>query len=99
MAKLVEDTSGSLQSEMRQDIESLRSELGLLQVEVKSGFDRVEASTGRNSRMLAAGTASVLALNRWAAQRDKLDRKRDREISDLRARLAKLERGYKRRAS
>jgi hypothetical protein len=92
LAKLVEDTSNSLQTEVRQEIELLRGEM-------KSGFDRIEASTQRNTRMLVGGTASVLALNQWAAQRDKLDRKRDREISDLRTRLARLERVSKRRAS
>ena len=92
LAKLVEDTSNSLHAEMSQELELLRGEM-------KSGFDRIESVSQRNTRMLTGGTASLLALNRWAEQRDKQDRKRDQEISNLRARLAKLERDSKRRAS
>ncbi len=92
LAKLVEDTSNSLHAEMSQELELLRGEM-------KSGFDLIASASQRNTRMLTGGTASLLALNRWAEQRDKLDRKRDQEISNLRARLARLERDSKRRAS
>ena len=78
LAKLVEDTSNSLHAEMSQELELLRGEM-------KSGFDRIESVSQCNSRTLTGGTASLLALNRWAEQRDRLDRKRDQEISNLRA--------------
>lgn len=69
-----------------------------LQREMRTGLERVEAATARNSKVLAGGSKAVAAFSEWAAKRDQLDRKRDQEIRDLRARLTKLERN-KRRAS
>jgi hypothetical protein len=69
-----------------------------LQREMHIGFDRVEAATGRNTKTLSGGTSALLALHRWAGQRDKLDTRRDREIHDLRSRVQKLERAIKRRS-
>jgi hypothetical protein len=80
LAKLIEDTSESLQSEMHDAV------------------GRIEAATGRNTTMLTGGTRALTALNRWAEARDKLDRKRDASIQELRTRVRKLERGTKRSA-
>jgi hypothetical protein len=88
LAKLVEEHSDSLQREM----DSLQSAMA-------TGFDRVEAATARNTRVLAGGSKAVAALTQWAQKRDQLDRKRDQEIRDLRLRMQKLERQPKRRAS
>jgi len=85
LAKLIEHHSDSLQAEM-----------GYVRDEMRTGFDRVEAGTARNTRVLAGGSKTVAALLAWTEKRDALDRKRDQEIRDLRARVAKLER---RRAS
>jgi len=63
-----------------------------LQREMRAGFDRLEASTARNTKFLAGGSKTVAALSEWVAKRDELDRKRDQEIRALRARLASLER-------
>jgi len=85
---LIEDTSASLQREMA----------GMHQ-EMTSGFQRVEAATLRNTKVLTGGSKAIAAFQAWAEQRDRMDIKRDKEIRDLRARLAKLERTHKRRAS
>ena len=85
LAKLIEDHNDSLQAEMS----SFRDEM-------RTGLERVEAATSRNTRVLAAGSKSVAALLAWSEKQDALDRKRDQEIRDLRARVTKLER---RRAS
>ncbi|HXR36831.1 MAG TPA: hypothetical protein VN754_12820 [Candidatus Binataceae bacterium] len=69
-----------------------------LQTEMQTGFDRIEAATARNTKMLVAGTRAIGALNGWTEGRDKLDRKRDAAIQDLRMRVRKLERKTKRRA-
>ena len=92
LAKLIEDNSQSLQSEMSE----MRTEL---QANMDRGFDRVEAATQRNTNSLSGGAYAIAALNRWAKQRDRLDSKRDREIRDLKARLQKVERALHRRAS
>jgi len=92
LAQLVTDTSQSLQTEMHAELEALRADMD-------RGFERVEAATRRNSSSIVGGAAAIAALHRWAVQRDKLDSKRDREIRDLRARLQKIERSLKRRAS
>lgn len=68
-----------------------------LQREMRSGFDRIEAATGRNTKVLAGGSKTVAGLAEWTAKRDQLDRKRDLEIRDLRERLAKLERSISKR--
>ncbi len=71
-----------------------------LQREMSAGFDRLETLTARNTKMLAGGSKTVAGLTQWAEKRDALDRKRDQEIRELRARLAKLERRFPpRRAS
>jgi len=94
LAKLVEDNSQSLQAEM-----------AALRADMDRGFERVEAATRRNTTSIAGGGTAIVALNRWAKQRDQLDTKRDqldtkrdRELRDLRARLLKVERALKRRA-
>jgi L-lactate utilization protein LutB len=69
-----------------------------LQAELHDAVDRIEAATGRNTKMLTGGTRALSALNQWAEARDKLDRKRDAAIEELRTRVRKLERGTKRRA-
>ena len=71
-----------------------------LQREMRAGSDRLETATARNTKVLAGGSKTVPALMAWSEKRDQLDRKRDQEIRDLRARVQKLERGTtKRRAS
>jgi hypothetical protein len=69
-----------------------------LQNEMHDLVGRIEAATGRNTKMLTGGTRALSALNQWAESRDKLDRKRDAAIEELRTRVRKLERGTKRRA-
>lgn len=46
--------------------------------------------------MLTAGSKAIAAFPAWAEKRDQLDAERDKEIRDLRARLAKLERRHRR---
>jgi hypothetical protein len=85
LAKLIEDHSASLQREMADRSESLQREM-------RAGFESLEAATVRNTSMIADGAKTVAALTEWAGKRDQLDSKRAKEISDLRARIAKLER-------
>lgn len=87
LAKLVEDNGQSLQTEM-----------AAMREDMDRGFERIEAATRRNTTSIAGGGAAIVALNRWAQQRDRLDTKRDRDLRDLRARLLKVERALKRRA-
>jgi hypothetical protein len=70
-----------------------------LQREMREGFERLEAATGRNTKVLAGGTRTVAALMAWADKCDARDRKREKELQDLRARVAALERKQRRRAS
>lgn len=70
-----------------------------LQREMATGFDRIEAATARNTKVLVGGSKAVAALTQWAQKRDQLDRKRDQEIRDLRLRMQKPARQPKRRAS
>jgi hypothetical protein len=86
LAKLVEDTSSSLQAEMAE-----------INTNMERGFDRIDAATRRNTTSLSGGAYAIAALNRWAQQRDKLDSKRDREIRDRRVRFQKVEQTLKRR--
>ena len=86
LAKLVEDTSSSLQAEMAE-----------INANMERGFDRIDAATRRNTTSPSGGAYAIAALNRWAQQRDKLDSKRDREIRDRRVRLQKVEQTLKRR--
>ena len=97
LAKLVEDTSQSLQSEMHSLYSQARLDTQTLRSDMERGFERVEAATRRNTTTLVAGASAIAALNRWAGQRDRLDAKRDREIQDLKARLQKVEQALKRR--
>lgn len=92
LAKLVEEHSDSLQREMA----GLQRELA---GDMATGFDRLEAATTRNTKVLVGGSKAVAALTQWAQKRDQLDRKPDQEIRDLRLRMQKLERQPKRRAS
>ncbi len=62
-----------------------------VQREIASRFDSLEAATARNTKMLAGGSKTVAALTEWAEKREALDRQRDQEIRDLRARLEALE--------
>ncbi len=86
LAKLVEDNGQSLQAEM-----------SAMREDMDRGFERVEAATRRNTTSIAGGGATIVALNRWAKQRDQLDSKRDRELRELRSRVLKVERALKRR--
>ena len=85
LVKLIEDTSQSLQAEMAE-----------MRANMERGFDRVDAATRRNTTTAAGGALAIAALNRWAKTRDGIDAKRDRDIRDLRARVQKLERRYRR---
>jgi len=105
LAKLVEDNSQSLQAEMAAMRTDLRTEIESLRGDMDRGFERVEAATRRNTTTIVGGGAAIVALNRWAKQRDQLDTKRDRvdtkrdrELRELRARLSKVERALKRRS-
>ncbi len=66
LAKLVEDTSQSLQAEFRSDLGTLRSDMERGFERVDRGLERHEAATRRNSPSLVAGAAAIAALNRWA---------------------------------
>ncbi|MBZ5620173.1 MAG: hypothetical protein LAQ69_15820 [Acidobacteriia bacterium] len=94
LAKLVDDTSQSLQAEMAE----MRAETQSMRNEMERGFERVEAATRRNTSTLVGGAAAIAAQSRWAQQRDRLDTKRDRDLREIRARLQKVERALKRRA-
>ena len=87
IVRLIEDTSQSLQTEM----EELRNDM-------ERGFDRMDAATRRNTTSLAGGAAAIAALNRWAKTRDHIDSKRDREASEVRARVRKLEQNRRRQS-
>jgi hypothetical protein len=88
LARLIEDLAGSLQRE----IEGLRSEM-------RNGFDRIEASTKRNTGMIVSGTIAVSTLKKWTVKADERDKRREAEIRDLRSRLQKVERAVLRRKS
>jgi len=102
LARLVEDNSQSLQAEVSETRTELRTEIQSLRSDMDCGFERVEAAARRNTTSIAGGGAAIVALNRWAKQRDRLDTKRDqldtKRDRDLRARLLKVERALKRRA-
>lgn len=93
LVTLVEDTSQSLRAEMAE----MRSDLAETRADMDRGFERIEAATRRNTTSIAGGGAVIVALHRWAQQRDRVDTKRDRDLRDLRARLLKVERALKRR--
>lgn len=93
LSKLIEDMSGSLQTE----VGAIQAEVTSLHAEMRDGFERVEAATRRNTRTLAGGAAAIAALNRWADQRDTADRKRDNALHDLDRRLRKVERAVRKR--
>jgi hypothetical protein len=98
MADLIEETSRSLQAEMRTEMyameERLRADIDAVRVDIA----RIEASNARNTRMLLSGTLALGGLQKWAKQRDKLDTKRDARIADVQQRIRKVERHSKRRA-
>ena len=64
---------------------------------MRAGFDRLETGTARYTKVLAGGSRTVPALMAWSEKPGQLDRERDREIRELRARVQKLERGATRR--
>ena len=49
LAKLIEDHGQSLQEEFRKELGSLEQEFRRLEQEMRTGFDRVEAATARNT--------------------------------------------------
>jgi hypothetical protein len=77
---LVENISGSLQEEMR-----------AMRDEVREGFNRVDSASRRHGALLASGTIAIAGLTKSATKRDTVDKRRDAEIRDLKARVKKLE--------
>ncbi len=63
-----------------------------LEREMRSGFERLDAATARNTKVLTGGSKSVAALIAWSERQDAKELKQDEEIRDLRSRVEKLER-------
>lgn len=93
IVKLIEDLSGSINAEFA----AVRADITGLRTEMHEGFERIDASTRRNTRSIAGGAAAISALNRWAAERDSADSKRDTAIHNLEIRVRKLERTAKKK--
>lgn len=70
-----------------------------LQSEMREGFDRVDASTKRNTGMIVSGTLAIAALKKWAAAEDARNKRRDAGMRDLRDRVRKLERGTRKKTA
>ena len=58
----------------------------------RSGFERLDAATARNTKVLTGGSKSVAALIAWSERQDAKERTQDKEIRELRSRVEKLER-------
>ncbi len=85
LAKLIEDQGASLEREIRNLDREIRTEM-------RSGFERLDAATARNTKVLTGGSKSVAALIAWSERQDAKELKQDEEIRDLRSRVEKLER-------
>ena len=78
--------------------ESLETEMGSLQTEMKTGFsslntkvDDISMRLDRQAGLLRSGTQRIVRLDDWAEKVDKSLETKDREIADLRERVIRLE--------
>jgi chromosome segregation ATPase len=79
--------------------ESLETEMGSLQTEMKAGFSSLNTKLDDNSirldrhaGLLRSGGQRIVKLDDWAEKVDKSLETKDREIAELRERVLRLER-------
>jgi hypothetical protein len=67
--------------------DSFNREMGGFRQEFRESVERIERVSGRHSKMITAGSAAILGLNREAEKMEALER----EVADMKIRLSKLE--------
>jgi hypothetical protein len=80
LARLIENVSESIQTEMRAGFADMRARL-----------DRIEGRLGKHGGLSSGGGRQITRRAEWSEKIDELLAERDRTIEDLKRRVEKLE--------